>query len=356
MIIGVPKEVKTGETRIAVAPQGVKRLIRKGHQILIETGAGQASGWSDADYRKVGASLVRNARVLYRKAQLICKVKEPQVVEMSYLQPGQILFTFLHFAGDRKLLRRVLGTGVTAIAYETVKKTNGELPILEPMSDIAGRMASQIGANLLRYGFGGKGKLLSPVAGAAPGSALVIGCGHVGRAALASLVGLGANVTAIDINPKKLSQLRRVYGNQLNTYPAGSANIRRLLRHSDLVIGAVLVAAHRAPHVVSREMVKLMQKGSVIVDVAIDQGGCIETSRVTSINDPTFLRYGVVHCAIPNLPALVPRTASQLLSDRVLPYLQKIADLGWERACQKNSELKAGLNLVNGKIVHPALL
>lgn len=356
MIIGVPKEIKVGESRVALAPQGVKKLVRKGHRILIQGGAGKASGWSDAEYRRAGAGLVRDAAKIYQTADLICKVKEPQASEMSQLRPGQILFTFLHFGGDPKLLKKVQKTGVTAIAYETVETSTGALPILEPMSDIAGRMAAQLGAGLLRYGDGGKGKLLSPVAGSGPGSALIIGCGHVGRAAVASFVGLGAAVTAVDINPGKLSRLREQYGKRLKTYPARPATVARLVGKTDVLIGAVLVAAHRAPHVITRAMVRHMQRGSVIVDVAIDQGGCVATSHPTSIEAPTFIQYGIVHCAIPNLPALVPRTASHLLCDRVFPYLKRIADVGWERACRKDPALKAGLNLVNGKIVHPALL
>lgn len=356
MIIGVPKEIKIGESRVALSPVGVRRLVGKGHQILFQAGAGQASGWSDAEYRKAGVRIIRDAAVIYRRAALICKVKEPQAGEMRYLRAGQVLFTFLHLAGDHRLLRRLQQTGITALAYETVATVTGELPILEPMSDIAGRMAAQLGAGFLRYGTGGKGKLLSPVAGSAPGSAVIIGCGHVGRAALASLVGLGADVTAVDIDKAKLNQLSKHYGKRLKTCQARSSNIARLLRRTDLLIGAVLVAAHRAPHVVSRGMVRHMQRGSVIVDVAIDQGGCVATSHPTNIDDPTFLCHNVVHCAVPNLPALVPQTASGLLSERVLPYLQALADRGWERACKKNAALKAGLNLVNGKIVHPALL
>lgn len=355
MIIGVPKEIKVGESRVAVSPLGAKRLVHAGHRVLVQSGAGKASGWPDTEYRQVGAHLVRTGQAIYRRAQLICKVKEPQPSEFALLKPDQVLFTFLHLAGDRKLMRRLQRSRITAIAYETVETAQGDLPILEPMSDIAGRIATLVGANLLRYGAGGKGKLLSPVAGSEPGMVVVIGCGHVGRAALATAVGLGARVCAVDINPKKLVRLQKIYRDRIETYRANRATLTRLLPKTDLLIGAVLVAAHRAPHVVDRELVHHMQPGSVIVDVAIDQGGCIETSRATSIDQPTFARYGVVHCAIPNMPALVPRTASQLLSDQVFPYLKRLADLGWERACQKYPDLKGGLNLLNGKIVHPAL-
>ncbi len=320
VIIGIPKEIKAGETRVAVAPEGVARLVRRGHQVIVQSGAGLAAGWSDRQYRQAGARLCRELTVVYKRAQLICKVKEPLTKEIRLLRSHHILFTFLHLAGNPALRRALSRTGCVAIAYESIT-SRGALPILASMSEVAGRIAMQLGAQFLRPQYGGKGVLLRRVG--------VIGCGHVGQAAIDVALGLRADVMAIDAKAAARQRLKRRFGKKLRVMSANANNLRRLMQTSDVVIGAVLSAGHRAPRVVSAAMVKEMEAGSVIVDVAIDEGGCVATSQVTSISKPTFIKYGVVHCAIPNLPALVPRTASQMLADKALPYLLKLAKQGY---------------------------
>lgn len=356
MRIGIPKEIKIGETRVAVSPEGVRTLIDKGHTVYLQHNAGQKAGWPDKLYCKVGARLVRDLSTVYRQSDLICKVKEVQTQEIPLLRSGQVLFTFLHLAGKPRLLKALCKKKIVAIAYETVETADGRRPILNAMSEIAGRVAGLIGANYLRKDLGGKGKLIAAVAGSAAATVGIIGCGHVGLAALESLRGLGADIIAVDKNPQKLDWLRKRYAKNLSTLPASTKNLHKLVRVSDLLIGAVLVPGRRAPHIVTEAMVKEMEVGSVIVDVAIDQGGCVATSRPSTIEKPIYRRHGVLHCAIPNLPALVPQTASPILAARVLPYLQRLANEGWESATTKHPALAKGLNLVEGKIVHPGLL
>jgi len=355
MRIGIPKETKSGETRVAVAPAGVRHLVKAGHEVCLQSGAGRYAGWSDTEYRNAGARIRRDLRSIYQRAELICKVKEPQSEEIPLLRKGQVLFTFLHLAGNRRLLKALQKRRVVALAYETVERSNGQRPLLNPMSEVAGRVAVLLGADFLRSDFGGKGILLSSVVGSSTGTVGIIGCGHVGQAALQSALGLGATVWAVDANPKKLASLRRTFGRKIRTFTATTSNLRKVVSSADLLIGAVLIAAKRPPRIITASMVKQMQPGSVIVDVAIDQGGCVATSRPTSIANPLYEKYGVLHCAIPNLPALVPRTASQLLATRVQPYLIKLAKFGWEEATRRDPSLRQGLNLVDGAIMHPAL-
>ena len=356
MHIGIPKETKAGETRVAVSPAGVHALRTKGHVIFVQSGAGRGSGWTDADYRQAGATMVRAPDRLFRQAELLCKVKEPQPEEIKRLRPGQILFTFLHLAGSPRLLSALRRQRIVALGYETIETKTGRLPLLSPMSDVAGRVAALLGTHFLRSDWGGKGILLSRIAGEPGGTIGVIGCGHVGRAAIDVAVGLGAQIIAVDRNPAVLQKLKKRYGAKIQLRRSTSRQVLAVAQKSDLLIGAVLVPGRRAPHVITREMVQAMEAGSVIIDVAVDQGGCVETIRPTSIEAPVFKKYGVLHCAIPNLPALAPRTASHLLAQRVLPYLLKLANLGWEEATRRDQALAKGLNLVKGKIVYPGLL
>ncbi len=356
MHIGIPKEIKSGETRVAVSPAGVKTLRTKGHVITVQSGAGRGSGWTDADYRQAGATMVRDRDRVFRRAELLCKVKEPQPAEIKLLRPGQVLFTFLHLAGSPRLLSALRQRRVVALGYETIETKAGRLPLLSPMSDVAGRVAALLGTHFLRSDWGGKGILLSRIEGEPGGTVGVIGCGHVGRAAIDVAVGLGAQVIAVDRNPEALKKLKKRYGDKIQLCRSTSRQLLAVAKKSDLLIGAVLVPGRRAPHVISKEMVQAMETGSVIIDVAIDQGGCVETIRPTSIEAPVFKKYGVLHCAIPNLPALAPRTASHLLSQRVLPYLLKLANFGWKEATRRDKALAKGLNLVDGKVVYPGLL
>jgi len=338
--IGIPQEIKSGETRVAVAPEGVATLVRGGHEVLVQRGAGRRSGWPDTEYRQAGAKLLSSLKEVFRRATLICKVKEPQAEEVRLLRKDQILFTFLHLGGNPRLLKALVKKKIIGISYDTVQTKQGDLPILAPMSEVAGRVATELGAKFSKGTRGTVG---------------VIGCGHVGRGAIAAARHLGAHILAVDKDRKKLQRLKQKYRSHLQTFTSDRPTLLKVICNSDLVIGAVLVPARRAPEVISAAMVKKMQPGSVIVDVAIDQGGCVATSRPTSIEKPFFKKYGVLHCAIPNLPALDPRTASPLLAAAVLPYLKKIADFGWEGAARRDSAIKKGLNLVQGRVVHPAL-
>lgn len=313
MQIGIPKEIKAGETRIAVSPNGVRVLVRRGHKVTLQRSAGRASGWSDPQYRKAGAVITSSLEKVYRAAELICKVKEPQARELRLLKSGQILFSFLHLAGNPQLASALRDKGVQVTAFELIQNKNGDRPLLNPMSQVAGEVAIKLGATCFPHS-ALTGKIVT-----------VIGCGHVGRAALARAYQLGAVIRAVDKNQQVLRQLKRRYGRRLKTYPATKREIRKALSETDLLIGAVLIPGRRAPIVVTEAMVGAMKEGSVIVDVAIDEGGCVATSRPTSIKKPFFKRYGVFHCAIPNLPALAPRTASPALAKAVLPYLKRLA-------------------------------
>lgn len=351
MRIGIPQEIKVGETRVAVTPQGVSELVCLGHDILVQRGAGSRSGWTDSQFRRAGAKLTPSLKEIYRYAELICKVKEPQAQEIPLLKEGQALFSFLHLAGNPRLLKDLQKRKVVAIAYELIKRDDGHLPLLAPMSEVAGRMATLIGANLLRSDFNGKGILLSRVGKVPCGTVGVIGCGHVGQAAISVAYGLRAKVYAVDKDTKKLRALKKRYGKRLQVFPSNRANIHKVVRASDLLIGAVLIVGKRAPQVVTTTMVRAMSPGSVIVDVAIDEGGCVATSRPTPIDRPVFEKYGVLHCAVPNFPALVPQTASQLLASAVFPYLKKLAQHGWQKAIQKDRALSRGAPIILGEIV-----
>lgn len=355
MIIGVPKEIKDHEARVATIPGGVEALVRAGHQVLIEKDAGAGSGIRDEQYAERGARIVSTAAEIYEQAEMIIKVKEPQPQEYAMLRNGQILFTYLHLAAEEKLTRLLLEREVTGIAYETVQLPNGSLPLLTPMSEVAGRMSVQNGAHLLEYGQGGRGVLLSGVPGVLPASVVILGGGVVGANAAYIALGIGARVTVIDINIERLRNLSQTMHGNLATVASNVRNIAEAVKRAEIVIGAVLVTGAKAPVLVSEEMVASMAPGSVIVDVAVDQGGCIETIHPTSHSQPTYKMHGVLHYAVPNMPGAVPRTSTFALSNVTLPYVQKLADLGVTEALRRDPALRLGLNTYRGHITYQAV-
>ncbi len=352
MRIGVPKEIKNNENRVAITPSGVELLRQNGHKVLIETNAGIGSGFADKDYVEAGAIIIDNPAVLWGNSEMILKVKEPLPSEYSYFREDLLLFTYLHLAAEPELAKALIDNGVTAIAYETVEQ-NGKLPLLTPMSEVAGRMASQIGAQFLEKSKGGKGVLLSGVPGVSRGNVTIIGGGVVGTNAAKVAVGLGANVTIIDLNPERLRELDDIFGSSINTLISNPYNIEKSIAHSDLVIGAVLIPGAKAPKLVSEDMVRKMNEGSVIVDVAIDQGGIFETGdRITTHDNPTYVKYGVLHYAVANMPGAVPRTSTIALTNVTIPYAIQIANHGLINAIVKNAALKKGINTYNGVITN----
>lgn len=350
MIIGVPKEIKDNEYRVSLTPGGAESLVHAGHRVLLERGAGVGSGFGDDDYAQGGTEIVDTAAEVWRRAEVIVKVKEPLPAEYGYLRPELLLFTYLHLAADEKLTRTLLERRVTAIAYETVQLTNGTLPLLTPMSEVAGRMAVQIGAHYLEETHGGRGILLGGVPGVRSGSVVIIGGGVVGTNAAQIALGLGARVTIIDINLDRLRYLDQVLHGSLNTIASNRRNIAEAVRRAELLIGAVLLPGAKAPMLVSHEMVATMAPGSVVIDVAVDQGGCIETIRPTSHSNPTYLVGGVVHYAVPNIPGAVPRTSTYALSNATLPYVIKLADSGFAAAVRQDAPLRAGVNVHAGRV------
>jgi len=353
VIIGVPREIKQDETRVALTPAGAGALVRAGHQVVIERGAGTASGFTDAEYESAGARLAGSAEDVWGEADMVVKVKEPLPAEYGLFREGQILFTYLHLAAAPELTRALIEKNIVAIAYETVQLDSGLLPLLVPMSEVAGRMAVQIGARLMENAFGGKGILLGGLPGVAPAEVVVIGGGIVGMNAARIALGLGARVTIFDINPERLRYLDDLFGGRVATVMSNPENIAEYVRRADLVIGAVLIPGARAPHLVSAEMVQMMKPGSVIVDVAIDQGGCVETcDHTTCHSEPTYARYGVIHYAVPNIPAAVGRTATLALTNSTLPYVLKIAARGYRDAVKDDPALARGVNVVNGTIAN----
>ncbi len=351
MIIGLPKEIKNNENRVGLTPGGVSVLTKRGHEVLVEKTAGLGSGFEDSEYEVAGAKLVETNTEVFQNAEIIVKVKEPLAVEYDLLRPGQTLFTYLHLAPNKPLTESLLKNKVTAIAYETVELTNGALPLLAPMSEVAGRMSVQIGANLLQKYNGGMGILLGGVPGVKPADVVIIGGGVVGTNAAKMAVGLGANVTILDINTQRLRYLDDIFSGRVNTLVCNPYNIADVVKKADLLIGAVLVTGASAPILVTEEMVKTMKKGSVIVDVAIDQGGSIETiDRVTTHDHPTYEKHGVLHYSVANMPGAVPRTSTYALEAATLPYLLELVDKGIETALHQNPALMKGLNTINGKL------
>ena len=354
MIVGAPKEIKPGEQRVALTPAGVRALSERGHDVLVEEGAGLGSGIRDDEYAALGARVV-GADELWTKAELVLKVKEPMPPEVKQLRAGQALFTYLHLAADRALTDSLRGTDAVLIAYETVQRPDGSLPLLTPMSEVAGRLAVQEGAFYLGHAHGGRGVLLGGVPGVPRGTVVILGAGIVGMNALRTAVGLGADVSILDVNLDRLRHVEELYGNQVVTQMSNSYNVDQAVRRVDLLIGAVLVTGARAPVLVSEEMVKTMKDGAVIVDVAVDQGACIATIRPTNLAEPIYRMHGVVHYGVTNMPALVPRTSTFALTNATLPYVLELAERGVTGAIQANVALAKGVNVCRGKVVHPAV-
>ncbi len=356
VIVGVPKEIKTGENRVGATPAGVDALVKAGHRILVEKGAGEGSGFSDEEYRRAGAEIVPTAADAWG-AEMVLKVKEPIESEYGFFREGLILFTYLHLANPElgELTKLLMESKVAAVAYETVELPDGELPLLEPMSEVAGKMAVQVAAHYLERPSGGRGKLLGGVPGVRPCTVVVIGVGTVGRNAVEVALGMGANVIAIDLRIDRLRYLSEILHGNLVTLSSNPHNVAEAVKRADVVIGAVLVHGARAPHVVTREMVKSMKPGSVIVDVAIDQGGCIETSRPTTHSDPIYVEEGVIHYCVTNMPGAVPRTSTYALTNATLPYVLELANLGFVEAVKSNSALAKGVNVYDGHVTFEAV-
>mgnify|MGYP001627846516 CR=1 FL=1 len=352
MKIGVPKEIKNHEYRVGMTPSAVRELTRDGHEVVVQASAGSAIGFSDDDYRQAGATLERSPEAVFRNTELIVKVKEPQADERRLLTPDQTLFTYLHLAPDEAQTRDLVASGATCIAYETVTDDHGRLPLLAPMSEVAGRMAVQAGAHCLERERGGRGVLLGGVPGVSPARVTVIGAGMVGQNALAMAVGMGADVSILDINLEVLRELDQRYGNRIRTVFSSADQLDQCVTEADLVIGAVLIPGASAPKLVSRDMLRRMPDGSVLVDVAIDQGGCAETSRPTTHDDPVFIEEGVVHYCVANMPGAVARTSTLALNNATLPFIRQLANRGPVRAMLDNPHLLAGLNVCRGRVTY----
>jgi alanine dehydrogenase len=352
MIIGVPKEIKNKENRVGMVIAGVRTLSTAGHKVLVQKSAGLGAGISDDDYRKAGATVLESAKDIYEKSEMIMKVKEPLPEEYPLLREGQILYTYLHLAADERLTKALMERKIVGIAYETIENADGTLPLLAPMSAVAGRMATQIGASYLQHDHGGKGMLLGGVTGVDRASVVVLGGGVVGINAIKMAVGLGAKVSVLDTNMNRLDYLSDIFGNEITTLHSNTEHIEKAVVGADLVIGAVLVTGAKAPKLVTREMVSRMQPGGVIVDVAVDQGGSVETCRPTSHEHPTYAVDGVIHYAVPNMPGAVPRTSTYALTNVTLKYATMIANLGWRDAVLKDPALFKGVNISHGKCVY----
>ena len=355
MKVGVPKEIKIHEYRVGLVPAGVRELADAGHEVLVQSGAGSGIGVDDSRYEAAGARVLQHAQDIFESADLIVKVKEPQLAECRALRKGQTLFTYLHLAADREQAQALLASGATAIAYETVTALDGSLPLLTPMSEVAGRMAVQVGANSLQKANGGFGVLLGGVPGVAPAKVVVLGGGVSGTHAVEMAVGLRADVTVVDRSVKRLRELSTLFGSQLKTVYSTAHAIEELVRDADLLIGAVLIAGAAAPKLVTRAMVKTMKAGAVLVDIAIDQGGCFETSRPTTHAEPTYVLDGVIHYCVTNMPGAVPRTSTFALTNATLPYVRALADQGWEKAIAHDAGLARGLNVHAGQVTHEAV-
>lgn len=350
MIIGVPKEIKDHEYRVSVTPDGVQTLRQAGHEVLVEPTAGVGSGYSDDHYRLAGAKLASSKEALFREAGLIVKVKEPQLSETRLFRSGQVLFTYLHLASSAELTKALLEAGITAIAYETIQAKDGTLPMLKPMSEIAGRMSVQVGARYLEVTQGGRGLLLGGVPGVEPAKVVILGAGTVGSSATRIAVGMGAHVTVVNVDIEQLRRLDDLYRGRIVTRASTPAAIEENVVTADLLIGAVLVPGARAPKLVSRALVGKMKPGSVIVDVAVDQGGCVETSRPTTHSDPIYVVEDVLHYCVANMPGIVPRTSTQALTNATLPYLLTLASLGVDAGVRADAGLAKGVNLSQGKV------
>ena len=355
MLIGVPREIKTNENRVALVPAGAEALVQHGHQLFIERGAGLGSGFSDAQYEAAGATVLETAEEVWARAEMIMKVKEPIAVEYPRIRDGQLLFTYFHFAADEALTRALVDSRAVAVAYETVQLPSGELPLLTPMSEVAGRMAVQAGAKYLERYHGGRGLLLGGVPGVPPADVVILGGGVVGTNAARIAAGMGAHVHILDVALERLRYLSDVMPANCDLIYSNRYNILEQLGHADLLIGAVLLPGAKAPMLVKREDLKLMKPGSVIVDVAVDQGGCVETIHPTTHEDPIYEIEGVIHYGVANMPGGVPRTSTLALTNATFPYAARLARDGWKEAARRDPALALGLNIVNGKIVYPGV-
>jgi alanine dehydrogenase len=352
MIIGVPTEIKTNENRVALTPGGTLEFTKRGHTVHIQSNAGEGSGFTNEEYVNAGAKILPTIEDIYGIAEMIIKVKEPIEKEYGLIKPNQLLFTYFHFASYEPLTMAMIKSNAICCAYETVESSDRSLPLLVPMSEVAGRMAIQQGAKYLEKPQRGRGVLLGGVPGVSPGKVLVLGGGVVGTQAAKMAAGLGATVTILDVSLKRLRYLNDVMPANVITMFSNEMNIRRLIVNHDLIVGAVLIPGAKAPNLITKEMLKDMRPGTVIVDVAVDQGGCIETCRPTTHDDPTFIIDDVVHYCVANMPGAVPYTSTLALTNATLPYALQLAEKGWQKACRDNNELKLGLNIVNGKVVY----
>jgi len=355
MKIGIPKEIKNNENRVSLTPAGAYELTQSGHQVYVETNAGVNSSYSDNDYIQAGAEILSTPDEVFVIADMIMKVKEPLPLEYKRIRPGQLIFTYFHFAADEELTKAMIESKAICLAYETVECKDHSLPLLIPMSEVAGRMSTQQGAKYIEKPQGGRGILLGGVPGVKPANVMVLGGGTVGTQAALMAAGLGANVTVMDTSLPRLRYLSDIMPANGTTMMSNSYNIRQMLPNTDLVIGAVLIPGAKAPHLITRKMLELLKPGSVLVDVAIDQGGCFETSRTTTHENPTYEVDGIVHYCVANIPGAVPVTSTAALTNATLPYALKLANLGWEKACEMYPDLKLGLNIVEGKVVYKAV-
>ena len=352
MIIGIPKEIKNNEIRVGLTPAGVQEFVKRGHDVFVQASAGENSGFPDSAYEAVGARILPTIEEIYATAEMIVKVKEPIAPEYRLIRRGQLVFTYFHFASCEALTHAMIDSGAVCCAYETVERADRSLPLLIPMSEVAGRMATQEGRYFLEKPRGGKGVLLGGVPGVKPAKVFVIGAGVVGTAAARTAAGTGADVTICDISLQRLTYLADVMPRNVKTLMSSEYNIREELRHADLVIGSVLIPGAKAPKLVTREMLREMEPGTVMVDVAIDQGGCFETSHPTTHEDPVYYVDGILHYCVANIPGAVPRTSTLALTNATLPYALQLADKGWRRAAKENPELALGLNIVEGRVVY----
>ena len=355
MKVGIPKEIKNNENRVGMTPAGVAEMVAHGHEVFVQHTAGEGSGFADADYVAAGATILPTIEEVYAIAEMIVKVKEPIEPEYALVRPGQLLFTYFHFASEEELTHAMIKSGAVCLAYETVQLANGALPLLIPMSEVAGRMAVLNGAYYLQKTKGGKGKLISGVPGVAPTKVLVLGGGIVGEAAARMAAGMGAEVTITDISLPRLRQLDIETPANVHTLYSSEHNIRKMLPTVDIVVGSVLVPGDKTPHLITKEMLKLMEPGTVLVDVAIDQGGCFETSHPTTHSDPVYTEDGIVHYCVANIPGAVPNTSTLALTNATLRYAVALADKGWQQACKDDAALAKGLNIVEGKVVFKAV-
>jgi len=355
MIIGVPKEIKNNEFRVGMTPGGAREFVAHGHTVLVENSAGDGSSFTDAEYSAAGADLVATADEVFARADMIVKVKEPQPVEIARLRPGQILYTYLHLAPDYEQTQGLIASGAVCIAYETVELPNRSLPLLAPMSEVAGRMAAQVGATYLQKPFGGRGVLMGGVPGVRPAKVVVLGGGVVGTNAAYVAMGMGAEVTIMDVNLDRLRYLDEIWGNRIRTVYSSKHNVEEAVYAADLVIGAVLLPGAKTPFLITKDMLPKMKRNSVVVDVSVDQGGCIETTHATTHADPTYFVDGVLHYGVANMPGAVPNTSTMALTNATLRYGLAIADKGWKQAVLDDAALAKGVNVLDGKVVYKSV-